>query len=116
MVDQLLAPLNWVSGIINKLLEEEIFNEMQRTFLYNIATEVDALRTLLLTVPDTSTDHAKELLSYEGRSHLASIIGYLEELLDEVEGELSDTQRDLLFEVRSSSMQLLSEMEALLEN
>jgi len=115
MIDQLLAPLNWISGIVNKLLKEETFNDMQRTFLYNIATEVEALRTLLLTIPDVTAERAKQLLSYEGRSHLASVIGYAEELVDETEGELTDIQRDLLFDVRANSMQLVSAIETLLE-
>lgn len=115
MLEQLLAPLNWVIAVVDKLLTEETFNEMQRTFLFNIATQAHELRSLLLTVPAISLEKGRQLLSFEGRSHLASIIGYTEELLEELEGGLSDEQRELLLEVRSSSLQLLSQLESTIE-
>lgn len=115
MVEDLLAPLNWTIGIIDKLLTEETFNDMQRTFLVNSSTQAHELRSLLLTVPALPSDKGRELLSFDGRSHLSTIIGYTEELLDEIEGELSDDQRDLLFEVRSSCMQLLSQLQSSIE-
>jgi signal transduction histidine kinase len=115
MAEQLFAPLNWIIGIAEKLLTEETFNDKQRGFLLKIAKEAQALRTLALTILDISQPNAKENLSYDGRSHLSSIIAYTEELLDEIEGELSDNQRDLLFEARSSAKQLLSEIQNLSE-
>lgn len=113
MLDQFMAPLNWIIGVIDKLLTEETVNDLQRTFLYNILTEAKALRSLLLTIPDATTEAARNLLSFEGRSHLSTIIGYIEELLDEMDGDLTDEQRDLLFEARASSMQLLEIIESL---
>ena len=116
MLEQLLAPLNWIIGIVDKLLIEENFNDMQRKFLFNIATGAHDLRSLLLTsAPVASLEKSREVMSFDGRSYLSAIIGYSEELLDEVEGELTDEQRDLLFEVRSSAMQLLSDLESSIE-
>lgn len=115
MVEQLLAPLNWIIGIVDKLLIEENFNDMQRKFLFNISTGAHELRSLLITAPVVSLEKSREILSYDGRSYLAAIIEHAEELLDEVEGELTDEQRDLLFEVRSSAMQLLSGLESSIE-
>lgn len=108
-----MAPLNWIIGVIDKLLTEETFNDLQRTFLLNIMTEANALRSLLFSIPDATTDSARQLLSFEGRSHLSSVIGYIEELLDELDGDLTDEQRDLLFEARASSMQLLEIIESI---
>lgn len=115
MVEQLFAPLNWLIGIVDKLLTEGIFNDKQRGFLLKISQEAYALRTLVMTILDMSQPNAKKHLSFDGRSHLSSIIAYTEELLDEIEGELTDTQRDLLFETRSSAKQLLSEIQNLSE-
>lgn len=113
MLDQLMGPLNWIIGVIDKLLTEETVNDMQRTFLYNIMREATRLRTLLVTLPDVESEAGQTLLSFEGRQHLASIIGYIEELLDELEGDLTDEQRDLLFEARASGMQLVEAIESL---
>lgn len=115
MLEDLLAPINWIIGIIDKLLTEETVNDAQRTFLVNSSKQAHELRSLLLTAPVPSKDKGREVLSFEGRSHLSAIIGYAEELLDEVEGELSDDQRDLLFEVRSSCHQLLSQLQSFIE-
>ena len=115
MVEQLLAPLNWIIGIVDRLLIEETFNDMQRKFLYNISTGAYELRSLLLTVPVVSAEKSRQILSFDGRSYLATIIEHTEELLDEVEGDLTDEQRDLLFEVRSSALQLLSGLESSIE-
>lgn len=113
MLDQLMGPLNWIIGVIDKLLTEETVNDMQRTFLYNIMREATQLRTLLVTLPDVESEAGQALLSFEGRQHLASIIGYIEELLDELEGDLTDEQRDLLFEARASGMRLIEAIESL---
>lgn len=115
MTEQLLAPLNWLIGIVDKLLSENTFNDRQHDFLLKISQESHALRSLALTVVDLSQENARQTLSYEGRSHLSSIIAYTEELLDEIEGDLTDDQRDLLFEVRSSARQLLSDLQDLSE-
>lgn len=114
MVEQLFAPLNWIIEVIDKLLIEENFNDLQRKFLYNMSTGAHELRSLLLTIPDVSQGTSRQILSFDGRSHLTTIIEHAEELLDESEGELSVDQRDLLFEVRSSAIQLLSELTSLI--
>jgi signal transduction histidine kinase len=115
MVEQLLAPLNWLIGIAEKLLNEEAFNDKQHEFLATIVKEAEALRILVLTIVDPSEEKAKATLSFDGRSLLSTIVAYTEELLDEIEGELTDTQRDLLFEVRSSAKQLLDEIKKISE-
>lgn len=115
MVEQLFAPLNWLIGVIDKLLIEETFNDLQRKFLFNMSTGAHELRSLLLTIPDVSQERSRQILSFDGRSHLTAIIEHAEELLDEAEGELSDTQRDLLFEVRSSAIQILTGLESVIE-
>lgn len=111
MAEQLLAPLNWLIGMVEMLLREEGFTEKQQEFLVNISKEAEALREILHD-PEFKP---KEALSFNGRSHLSSIVGYTEELLDEIEGELNDDQRDLLFEVRSSAKQLLEEIKKISE-
>ena len=107
MANGFLAPLNWLSTITEKLLQEDTFNDMQRNFLMNINKEAKAFQMLVLATSDTNDDQSTQVLSFEGRSHLNNIMGYAEELIDEVEGELTDEQRDLVFEVRSSARQLI---------
>jgi signal transduction histidine kinase len=113
MSDELLAPLNWMISITDKLLTESNLNDLQRKFLVHISDETKELRMLILSFSDVNTEQAKEMMSYEGRSQLTSIIGYSEVLLDEIEGVLSDEQRDLLHEVHSSGRQLLIQLSEL---
>jgi hypothetical protein len=47
-----------------------------------------------LAFVDISQANAKQNLSFDGRSHLSSIVAYTEELLNEIEGGLTDNQRD----------------------
>lgn len=110
MVEQLFTPLNWVIEVIDKLLIEDNFNDLQRKFLNNISTGAHELRSLLLTIPDISQEKSRRILSFDGRSHLSAIIEHAEELLHETEGELSDEQGDLLLEVHSKATHLLSEL------
>ncbi|MCI0711134.1 MAG: hypothetical protein L0154_13335 [Chloroflexi bacterium] len=110
MTDDLIAPLNWMIAITDKLLTETTLNDLQRKFLYNISNEANELGKLIVTMADVSLERARHMMSYEGRSHLTTIIGYSEVLLDEIEGELSHEQRDLLHEVRSSGRQLLVQL------
>lgn len=115
MVEELLTPLKSVIKVVDTLLEEDTFNDMQRTFLYNISTEAHKLQSVLLTIPDLSYENAKHLLSFEGRSHLSSVIGYTEELIEEAEGQLNDEQGTVLEQVRNKSIHLLEQLEAVIE-
>lgn len=113
MAERMLAPINWIVGIVDKLLSEDTFNDKQQIFLMTIEKEAQALQTLIATFEEQEQAKAKETLNIDGQSHLSSIIGYTEKLLDEVESKQMDTQRDLLFEMRFQARQLLAEIKRL---
>jgi signal transduction histidine kinase len=116
MTETLFAPINWIVTITDKLLTEATITDKQRKFLLSIASEAKELHSLILSIPDLSMEQDKQMMSYDGRSHLTSIIGYSEVLLDEIEGELSDSQRNLLREIRSNGRELLVQISELVES
>lgn len=110
MVNELLRPLNQIIENANDLLTRTTLNELQRKFIHAIFTVASELRDLVISIPDLTWKKAQEILNYESRLYLASIIGYAEVLLDENEGELSAYQRERIHEIRSSGKQLLSRL------
>lgn len=76
-----------------------------------IADELDELLRLVITVPDVSQDKAKAILSYEGRSRLANIIGYAEELLED--SSLQPHEGDQVQFLRAGGKQIVMEIENL---
>ncbi len=113
MVNELLRPLNQIIQNADDLLTNTTLNELQRKFIHAIFTVSSELRDLVISIPDLTWKKAQDILNYESRLHLASIIGYAEVLLDENEGELSAHQRERVHEIRSSGKQLLSRLASL---
>jgi len=70
----------------------------------------------VVSIPDLTWDKTRELLSFETRSHLSSIIGYAEVLLEEGEDTMTEQQRELLRMIRSGGKQILKRLTSLSED
>lgn len=115
MEKTLLEPLTSMHHTCDTLLRESTLNELQRKFLAAIADEIRELQTLIITVPDVKWARAQEMLSYEGRSRLSSIMGYADVLLEEDDGSLSADQRAALDDVRAKGWEILVRLEDLFD-
>jgi hypothetical protein len=113
MLHELLTLTNSIVAATDELLTQATITDLQRKFALSIASEAKELHSLIVTIPDGAIEQAKQMLSFDGRSHLTSIIGYAEVLLDEVEGELTDHQSDLLYEIQANGKQLLVQISEL---
>ena len=107
MLNELLTSSNTIISAADELLTQTTISHLQRKFALSIASEAKELHSLIVTLSESTMEQAKQMLSFDGRSHLTSIIGYAEVLLDEVEGELTDHQSDLLYEIEAHGKQLL---------
>lgn len=81
-------------------------NFYQERFIDAMLRAAVTMRDLIISIPDMG--NAREILSYEARSNLASIIGYAEVLLDQVEGTLSATQQRHVQAIRANGAQMLN--------
>jgi hypothetical protein len=81
-------------------------NFYQERFVDAMLRAAVTMRDLIISIPDIG--NAREILSYEARSNLASIIGYSEVLLDQVEGKLTATQQRHVQAIRANGAQLLN--------
>ena len=113
MLHELLTLSNSIIATADELLTESTITHLQRKFALSIASEAKELHSLIVTIPDSTVEQAKHILSFDGRSHLTTIIGYSEVLLDEFEGELTDHQSDLLYEIQANGKQLLVQISEL---
>lgn len=111
MMEELLSPLERIIVSADELLTSTVLDdERHRKFIRSIFDDATGMRDLVLSMPDLAWGHAHEIFSYESRSHLASIIGYAEVLLEEEEDLLSSQQRDRLRLIRSSGRQILKHL------
>ncbi len=94
MQDELLNPLVAINDSCEALLDESggMLTVQQERVVSAISGVNRMLYDLLISLPDVTSSNAQGLLSYETRSHLTSIIGYAEMLLDETEGPLTAIQ------------------------
>jgi signal transduction histidine kinase len=113
MKDELLAPLSTIIQAAEVLISDEtdgIDAPIQLKFLHTIHSDAVQLYDVVVSLPDLTWERAKEVLSYESRSHLASIIGYAEILLDEADGPLTDKQKEIVERIDASGRRLLSRL------
>ncbi len=111
MEDELLTPLANIINSAEMLIADEsdgVLDPLRQKFVHSIHTDAVRLYDLVVSIPDLSWQKAREMLSYESRSHLASVIGYAEILLDEADGSLTDNQKQLVDHIHSSGSHLLS--------
>lgn len=70
---------------------------------------------MVVSFPGMEGEHNREVFSYEARSHLTSIIGYAELLLDEDDGELDTSQRDYIGQVQMVGKRLVRFLPEIME-
>jgi len=110
MQDELLTPLHRIDDAAQSLLESTYINFAQEQLLKSVHAVTQQLMTLVIATPDLTWDKARELLSFEARGYLASIIGYAEMLLDESEGQLDEAQRAYAHQIRADGKSLLARL------
>jgi hypothetical protein len=118
MFNALFEPLNAIIQNSDTLLSQDygLLNTIQERFIESIMGVARDLQTLFASMSGLSNEAAVELLSYETRSHLASIIGYAEVLLDQTEGALTDEQNQFVQQIRANGTQLLTYVTNLLDS
>lgn len=108
-MEELITPLERINVTGKSLLADTELTFAQERIVQSIVTVTQTLYELVITIPDLTWDKARELLSFETRSHLASIIGYAEVLLDE-EGTLSEIQNSHMKAIREDGKLLLERL------
>lgn len=108
---ELLASLQHMQTIADRLLARATVTDLERKFLTNIADETRELLLLIISLPDYDHERVKSILSYEGRSRLSSIIGYAEVLLEE--NDFQPAIRDQLESLHAGGEQILTYIETL---
>lgn len=112
--EEFINPLNAVINACESLQGESELSFYQERFVDAMLRSAHTMRDLVISIPEIAS--AREILSYEARSHLASIIGYAEVLLDQVEGRLTPTQQRHVQAVRANGAQMLNLLVRLLES
>lgn len=111
MIEELLTPLERIIVAADELLTNTVLDdELHRKFIRSIFDNATEIRDLIVTIPDLTWAQAREMLSFETRSHLAAIIGYAEVMLEDEEGYLSDEQRELLRLIRGGGKHILKRL------
>ncbi|MBZ0282700.1 MAG: hypothetical protein K8L97_18305 [Anaerolineae bacterium] len=109
MRERFLKPLAAIGEICERLLTaDEVLNLAQERFIESIATAAQIMTDSIISFPDTELENAGEVLSYEARSHLASIIGYAESLLDEFDGTLTAAQAEQIQSIRTHGTRMIT--------
>ncbi len=111
MKDELLNPLANIVNAAQSLISddsESVDDPLQQKYVHAIHDDAVRLYDLVVSFPDLTWQRVREMLNYEARSHLASIIGYAEILLDEVDGPLTDNQRQLVHYISTNGKHLLN--------
>jgi hypothetical protein len=113
MREELLTPVENIIRSSETLLVETEFSDMQRKFVQSINSDAIQFYDMLVSIPNLTWGRAREMLSYEARSHLASIIGYTEMLLEEDGEGLIDVQRDYLQAIHDDGQYMLDQLNEL---
>ena len=113
MRDDLLTPLEQISTAAEHLLADTDLSFEQEQIVQSVHHVAREMVELVVSIPDLTWDKAREVFSFESRSHLASIIGYAEVLLDD--SKLDSQQVEYVKQVQSSGKHVLSRL-ASLEN
>lgn len=107
MREDLLIPLEDINDAAQILLSETELDFQHEQIIQSIYHVSQSLTDLVVSIPDFTWDKAREVFSFETRSHLASIIGYAEDLLDD-DNALTDSQHDLIKQIRYAGSTLLA--------
>lgn len=106
MQDEMLKPLTDIRQAAEAVLETEL-DDLQRNYIEATRDSARGMIELIVSFPAVEWERGREVFSYEARSHLSSIIGYAELLLDEDDGPLSEHQRVNIHRIRTAGKHLL---------
>jgi len=107
MPDNLLISLQQLITHADNLLTHTELDDLQRKFINAIFSSAQELRNLIISLPDSTWERTHHILNFEARSHLASIMGYAEEMLDDPDTPISDQQKTTLQQIQTHSERLL---------
>jgi len=115
MRDHLVPLLQEIIDNSALLMTQTDLEDLQHKFIEGIHTKAGEMLNLLISIPDFTWDRAKEVVSYESRSHLTSILGYAEELLEEPDSPLSATQREIVQYIHRRGRMLMNRLAEVLD-
>ncbi|MDX1994089.1 MAG: hypothetical protein SF029_17010 [bacterium] len=115
MRDRLVQPLQEILEHAQVLLMETDLEDLQRKFIEGMHSEAYQMFELFISIPDFTWEKAREIVSYESRSHLTSVIGYAEELLEAPETVLAPDQRERVQFIHARGRLLLNRLTEMLD-
>lgn len=107
MRERLVDPLESILSKTTVLLQQTDLEDLHRRFLEAMYHKAGEMLDLVISIPDFTWARAREILSYESRSHLTAILGYAEELLEEPDATLNPQQRTMLMDIQANGQLLL---------
>lgn len=107
MKQDLLHALEQIGASARILLEETNLTVRQEKFILSISAAARDLYDLIISIPELTGANAHAVFSFEWRSYLASIIGYVELLMDDEEDQLYDSQPEHVYIIDMESKRLL---------
>lgn len=108
MRERFLKPLGAIAKVCEALLAAQTLNVAQERMIQAIIMAAQTMADSIISFPDEPLEQSSAVLSYETRSHLASIIGYAEALLDGTEGVLTEPQAEQILMIRAYGKQLIN--------
>ncbi|MBC8099501.1 MAG: hypothetical protein H7Y11_08660 [Armatimonadetes bacterium] len=96
-----------ISHSADALLLDTNLNDAQHGFVQAMYADAKRMLDMVVSFPDVNSPRALEVFSYESRSHLSSIIGYAELLLDGDEGSLDDFQVACVMRINAAGAQIM---------
>lgn len=110
MRNMFLEPLDSIIASSETLLLATELEDLTRRLIEGIHTSANQLRDLIISLPDLTWDNAKIVLSYETRTHMATMMGYAESLLDGDHGDLPSYYTARIQEIHAHCKQLLARL------
>ncbi|NWF70114.1 MAG: hypothetical protein HXY40_13600 [Chloroflexi bacterium] len=112
MKNELVAPLQAILHTAEALLQDAdaSLNPVQSQCARAIYKAGSSLMETIVGFPELNWEMTRQVLNYETRSHLASIIGYAEVLLDEDDGPLTSRQQAHALNIRAGGALLLKRL------
>ncbi len=115
MRDALLEPLDAILRSTEALLAITDLEDLTYKCVGDIYASADQLRAMVISLPNLTWDNAKMVLSYEVRTHAATIMGYAEALLDGDYGDLPLYYEAHMQAIWSDCKQLLARLSRIWE-
>ncbi|MBC7871073.1 MAG: hypothetical protein H7Y09_09570 [Chitinophagaceae bacterium] len=115
MRDHLVPLLQEIIDNTAVLMSQTDMEDLQHKFIEGMHSKAGEMLNLLISIPDFTWDRAKEVVSYESRSHLTSILGYAEELLEEPDSPLTANQRERVQQIHRRGRMLMHRLTEVLD-